>query len=247
VGAWGVGGRAKGAGRGGRWAWWRLGGAVDADSAATPLISVLEDDAAAAQQEGAGDEAEEEEADDEEQLESHASVVSRLTFWWITPLLSKGYRDKTLGPGDLPHLERHDQPPVAHAAFRREWAAGLARAGLDAEAEAEGRAGKGRGGYLVLGALMRTNRGTFLACGLVLLASTVLQLSIPVVLNRLLAHIDADAAANGGMALGYALAVGLFVLVVLQSMTEHQFWIWGIRCGMRCQVRAVPPGGVEGE
>jgi hypothetical protein len=221
--AWIPGPRAKAGGGGGRWRWWRRqrSQAVGDDSAAMPLVSVLEDEVAA------GGEGEDE--DDVEQLESHASVMSRLTFWWVTPLLSKGYRARTLGPEDLPHLERHDQPPVAHAAFRRQWARGVSRASPQARA-------KGRGGYLVLGALMRANWRTFSACGLVLLASTVLQLTIPVVLNRLLAHIDAGQAAAGGAALGYTLAVGLFVLVVLQSMTEHQFWIWGIRCGMRCQV-----------
>ena len=224
--AWALGVRSSSP-RGRKWRWWprrARGGDVDTSST-MPLISVLEDG------DGVAVEVEEEgkEDDDEEQLESHASVMSRLTFWWITPLLSQGYRAKTLAQEDLPHLERCDQPPVAHAAFRREWGRTVSRASPAARA-------KGRGGHMVLGALMRTNWVTFVACGLVLAVSTVLQLMIPVVLNRLLDHIDAGAEAAGGVALGYTLAVGLFVLVVLQSMTEHQFWIWGIRCGMRCQV-----------
>lgn len=233
--AWALGIRASPQRR--RWRWWpRRAGAEGVDTTSSmPLISVLEDgDAAVARVDG-----EEEEDDDEEQLESHSSVMSRLTFWWITPLLSKGYRAKTLGPEDLPHLERSDQPPVAHAAFRREWARTVARAAPAARA-------KGRGGHMVLGALIRANWVTFVACGLVLVASTVLQLTIPVVLNRLLDHIDAGAGAPGGVALGYTLAVGLFVLVVLQSMTEHQFWIWGIRCGMRCQVGGWVDGSMVG-
>eukprot|EP00624_Nannochloropsis_granulata_P007188 evm.model.NODE_6679_length_19313_cov_19.735516.5 len=103
------------------------------------------------------------------------------------------------------------------------------------DAQKRGHQLKPQGGWLILRVLLAAHWRTFLACGAVLSLATGLQLAVPVVLNRLLAHIDAGLEAEGGAGKGYGLAVLLFVLVVLQSMTEHQFWIWGIRCGMRAQ------------
>jgi ABC-type multidrug transport system fused ATPase/permease subunit len=189
-----------------------------------PLLSVV-----GSREKHDKDEEEEEEEDDEAQLESHASIVSRLTFWWITPLLSEGYNAKTLGAEHLPHLEHFDQPPITHQAFRREWTKRVE------DARSRGQPLKPQGGWLILRVLLAAHWRTFLACGAVLSLATGLQLAVPVVLNRLLAHIDAGLVAEGGAGKGYGLAVLLFVLAVLQSMTEHQFWVWGIRCGARAQ------------
>ncbi|GAB5030200.1 multidrug resistance-associated protein 1 [Nannochloropsis oceanica] len=191
-----------------------------------PLLSVV---GSTEQQDKEEEEEDEEEEDDKAQLESQASIVSRLTFWWITPLLSEGYNAKTLGAGSLPHLEHFDKPPITHEAFRREWTKRVD------DAQKRGHPLKPQGGWLILRVLLAAHWQTFLGCGAVLSLATGLQLAVPVVLNRLLAHIDAGLEADGGAEEGYGLAVLLFMLAVLQSMTEHQFWIWGIRCGMRAQ------------
>lgn len=88
---------------------------------------------------------------------------------------------------------------------------------------------------LLIRALLASNLGTFYACGAVLLLSTLFALAVPVVLNALLSYIESGDRTQGSWQ-GYALAGGLFALVLLQSVTEHQFWIIGVRCCMRAQV-----------
>jgi len=55
-------------------------------------------------------------------------------------------------------------------------------------------------------------------------------------LNTLLSYIEDINQHDRDPYFGFILAGGLFALVVLQSLTEHQFWIVGIRALMRKQV-----------
>lgn len=222
---------------GGQWILsWRISGMLTAGANAACDISALQHEPLLSVVECSAHESVETESmadkinlDEPEQLESDASILSRLAFWWITPLLSRGYRNKRLDAEDLPALEPGDRPATTHAALRREWAR---RAEI---ARQRGRSLKPQGGWLVMRVLLAAQWRTFVVCGAVLTLATALQLSVPVVLNRLLAHIEAGLLAKGGAGKGYALAVLLFALAVLQSVSEHQFWIWGVRCGMRAQ------------
>jgi hypothetical protein len=163
--------------------------------------------------------------------EGRASLWSRLTFMWILPLLRKGYEQKSLGMEDLLPLEGRDEAARSHAIFRGYWEEFQAVE----EAEGRGRGGKRSRGVLLIRALLASNLGTFYACGAVLLLSTLFALAVPVVLNALLSYIETGDRSQGSWQ-GYALAGGLFALVLLQSVTEHQFWIIGVRCCMRAQV-----------
>jgi ABC-type multidrug transport system fused ATPase/permease subunit len=134
------------------------------------------------------------------------------------PLLLKGFRQRRLGAEDLPPLEAKDESACSYERFMRQW---------NALPPARGRTH----GRRVVTALYGAFKGSFWRCAGVLIISTCVNLSVPLTLNALLAYL---AAGRGGVE-GYGLALALFALVVVQSLTEHQFWILGVRCQMRAQ------------
>ena len=158
-------------------------------------------------------------------LEGRANIISRLTFWWTVPLLAKAFKEHKLELEDLPALEEGDQSGRVYQRFFDRWS--RIRDGVNHH--------KSRGMKLAM-CLHSTFWKEFWACGGVLLIASTTSLAIPLALNTLLSYIEDTEEHDRQPYTGFLLALGVFALVVLQSLAEHQFWIVGIRCVMRAQV-----------
>ncbi|KAF2071736.1 hypothetical protein CYY_006941 [Polysphondylium violaceum] len=64
--------------------------------------------------------------ENEEPLEKNANLFSRLTFWWINPILVKGYK-KSLDIPDVPKLTEIDQAEILSLKFEKAWEEQLSR------------------------------------------------------------------------------------------------------------------------
>lgn len=186
-----------------------LAGAVNSSSdVSEPLLDVIDGDLVVDEdEEGAGGgDVEEGRGQRQRGPEGRAGLLSRLTFWWIMPLLRRGYRQRCLQQEDLLPLEGRDGAGRSHATFRGYW---------EEMVRSSGRPRRRAHGWHIIRVLLHANFDTFFACGAVLLASTAVALSVPVVLNELLSYLEGGDRGRGSLQ-GYMLAAGLFVLVVLQ-------------------------------
>lgn len=148
---------------------------------------------------------------DRETTETRAGLLNQLYFWWALPVITRGYRNKKLEMGDLVSLAPSNNPRMIYSRFDSVHS---------------------KGGHSLLNSLYECNKDSFWLCGFVLLISSAVGFLSPVLLEKLLNHV-ADAKEDTSH--GYVLAGLLFFVKVVQSILEHQFWIVGVRCGMRCQ------------
>jgi len=58
--------------------------------------------------------------ENEEPLEKNANLFSKITFWWINPILVKGYK-KSLDIPDVPKLTDMDQSEILSQKFEKAW------------------------------------------------------------------------------------------------------------------------------
>jgi hypothetical protein len=52
--------------------------------------------------------------------EPNANIFSRLTFWWLNPVLETGHR-RPLAPSDLPSVWEEDEPMHTFERLNRHW------------------------------------------------------------------------------------------------------------------------------
>ena len=139
--------------------------------------------------------------------------LSRLTFFWIWPLLHHGYRSGRVDQHDLPPLRVDDRPEDLLEHFNA----------LDVNLP-------------LYKKLYQVCRKTFWQSAGLLFVSTVAGLGIPLILHRLLDFVSSIEATKSA-SYGYGLAGALFLTMTVKSATEHQFWMIGTRCST--QMRSI--------
>ncbi len=147
-----------------------------------------------------------------ETVETRAGIMSQLFFWWALPMIYLGYKKKELVMDDLVRVSTRNKPQVSYERF-----SGCMKSKKDES---------------LIKILYAMNKESFWNCAAVLLLSTLFGYLSPVILQFLLNHVENS---REDYMTGVILSLVLFASNVIQSVTEHQFWIIGVRCGMRCQ------------
>ncbi|XP_004691800.1 PREDICTED: multidrug resistance-associated protein 6 [Condylura cristata] len=165
--------------------------------------------------------------------EAGASFPSKVTFWWVSGLVWKGYR-RLLGPKDIWSLGWENSSEEIVSQLQREWTSNHRAAQRHTEATAFQREGshfvkasetkaflqhEGSKRGPLLRAIWRVFRSTFLLATLSMIISDVFRFAVPKLLSLFLEFIgDPKTPAWNG----YLLAVLMFLTACLQTLFEQQ-------------------------
>ncbi|CAG2107792.1 unnamed protein product, partial [Medioppia subpectinata] len=150
-----------------------------------------------------------------------ASFISRLTFSWFTPMIMNGYRN-TLTAEDMWPLEAHNTADDCVQQFNKHWRPVTEN--------------KVNGSVNILGPILKTYGPSLALNSLLKLLSTLLTLSQPVILDRLIGFLTASGptvTATEPDWVGYSYALLLFMCPVLASVLDAQHGYWSDVMGMR--------------
>jgi ATP-binding cassette subfamily C (CFTR/MRP) protein 1 len=163
--------------------------------------------------------------DDDECPADYATIFSRLTYSWMTPMMKRGY-EVFLTEDDLWALAKADTTDRSSATFERAWAGELARRPVQPSM------------WRALGAAY----GPAYAIGIVYkLGNDIAQFAQPQLLRYLIVFIDSwrPGALGGGGAepqpviQGLVIALGMFALSVIQTFNVHAYFQNSFVVGMR--------------
>jgi ABC-type multidrug transport system fused ATPase/permease subunit len=154
-----------------------------------------------------------------------ASFGSQLFFHWVFPLLVQGYRAGTVVYENLGNLSGADHPEYAFKILDDALRGSPAIGGTELSK-----------GWTLLRMLMCNFSHTIVMCGLMLLISQIAGIAALYLLKVVL---DLFIGMEGQLMYALSLAILLIALKFIESLFEHQFWIYGIRAGMRVQAALV--------
>ncbi|CAG2106882.1 unnamed protein product, partial [Medioppia subpectinata] len=149
-----------------------------------------------------------------------ASFISRLTFSWFTPMIMNGYRN-TLTAEDMWPLESDNTASDCVRQFNKHW--------RPIENKVKGKVN-------ILRPILKTYGPSLALNSLLKLLSTLLTLSQPVILDRLIGFLTASGptlATTEPDWVGYMYALLLFMCPVLASLLDTQHGYWCDVIGMR--------------
>ncbi|KAK9927056.1 hypothetical protein M0R45_024259 [Rubus argutus] len=139
---------------------------------------------------------------------AEAGLFSKISFWWLNPLLKKG-KEKILENEDIPQLREADRAKTLHLIFREQ---------LQKRKER-----RSSGDPSILSIIFFCQRKAILISGLFALLKILAMTSSPLFLMSFIQVVEGNAAFEYE---GYALTVGLFVVKMLESLSERQ---WNFR------------------
>ncbi|EDV26556.1 uncharacterized protein TRIADDRAFT_50060 [Trichoplax adhaerens] len=148
--------------------------------------------------------------------EATASILSRLTFWWMTSLITSGYK-KPLVAQNLSSLNECDMSKILGPRFQHEWEKGANK-------------NSKRGKWSLAIALFRTAGRPFIIGGLLKFVNDLLAFLSPQLL-RLLINFSSDK--SQPIWLGLVLAVSMFLLAVVRSLILQQYFHRCFGAGMK--------------
>ncbi|XP_020522199.1 LOW QUALITY PROTEIN: ABC transporter C family member 10 [Amborella trichopoda] len=146
---------------------------------------------------------------------ARAGLLSRMTFWWLNPLMKKG-RQKSLEEKDMPELSLEDQAGSCYDVFTEE---------LNQRKHM-----KLSGSPSIFWVLVFCNRKEMLVSGLFALLKILTLSSGPLLLNAFIK------VAEGGEIFryeGFILAFSLFFAKVLESISQRQWYFRTRRIGLK--------------
>ncbi|XP_074326450.1 ABC transporter C family member 10-like isoform X1 [Apium graveolens] len=136
---------------------------------------------------------------------SNAGILSRMSFWWLNPLLKKG-KLKVLEDSDLPKLQHADRADTCYSMFMGQ---------LTAQTK------KGTSGSPpVLSTIFIWQRKAILLSGLFALIKVLALATGPMLLKAFIRVAQGKEAFKYE---GYALSAGLFLVKCLESLSERQW------------------------
>ncbi|KAI7750666.1 hypothetical protein M8C21_029510, partial [Ambrosia artemisiifolia] len=144
------------------------------------------------------------------------SFFSKLFFYWVNPLLAKGYK-KPLVLEDIPSLELVDQAAVAHEKFTKEWDLLRAEQALN-------------NANMVLKTLVKVYFHEMVLSGVCVFLRTIAVVASPLLLYAFVGYTNREIKDlhQGFFLVGYLTAVK-----VTESLSHRQFYFIARRTGMR--------------
>ena len=167
-----------------------------------------------------GDKGQEAEEEENKTSEEKANLLSKLTFWWVQPLLSRGYR-RPLQQNDIPPLPSWMRAKQSFQRFEKRW-----------KAEYE-RRGKNSSFWRVY---FKTYLPIFFVATLFRIPVDVLNFVGPIVLQRIILYIsttqteEQEGVRPPPAWIGYVYALALLVSPIAQAFCRHQ----GLSISNRC-------------
>ncbi|WCJ26435.1 ABC transporter C family member 10 [Euphorbia peplus] len=137
---------------------------------------------------------------------STAGVFSKMAFWWLNPLMKKG-KDKILEDEDIPKLRQEDRAKVCYLAYMEEVRKQKHKVSSDS--------------ISMLPVIISLHWKQILISGFFALIKVLTVSSGPLFLKALIEVAQEEGILDYE---GYALAVGLFVAKVLESLSERQWY-----------------------
>ncbi|KAK9927051.1 hypothetical protein M0R45_024256 [Rubus argutus] len=148
-----------------------------------------------------------------------AGLFSRMSFWWLNPLMKKG-KEKILENKDIPQLREADQARTLYLMFMEQ----VQKRKTSSSSEDPS----------ILSTIFFCQRKAILVSGIFALIKILTLTSGPLFLKAFIRVVEGEAAFDGE---GYALTAGLFVVKVLESLSERQ-WFFKTRL-IGLQVRSL--------
>ena len=146
----------------------------------------------------------------------YADIFSVLTFGWMTPLMKKGYK-QYLKQDDLWNLRKRDTTNVTAASFQKAW---------DHEME------KKKPSLWI--ALFRAFGGPYFKGALIKTISDVSAFVQPQLLRLLITFVNSYRRPDPEPVIhGVAIALAMFAVAILQTVSLHQYFRHAIETGMR--------------
>ncbi|KAL7947345.1 P-loop containing nucleoside triphosphate hydrolase protein [Trichoderma barbatum] len=158
--------------------------------------------------------------EEEECPEEYATVFSKLTFSWMTPLMRRGY-SVFLTENDLWGLTRADQTKNTGEAFEESWEKELKRRPLSPSL------------WLVL---FRAYGGPYIVAGFFKVGNDVAQYIQPQLLRLLISFVDSyyrPEKTPQPIVRGASIALAMFACAVFQTTMVHQYFQLAFVTGMR--------------
>nr|XP_011463945.1 PREDICTED: ABC transporter C family member 10-like isoform X2 [Fragaria vesca subsp. vesca] len=149
-----------------------------------------------------------------------AGLFSVMSFWWLNPLMKKG-RGKILENEDIPHLRQADQARTLYLMFREQMHKRKESGSCDDDPS-------------ILSTIFFCQRKPIIISGIFALIKVLTLTSGPLFLMAFISVVEGETAFEGE---GYALTAGLFVVKVLESLSERQ-WFFRTRL-IGLQVRSL--------
>ncbi|ONK66394.1 uncharacterized protein A4U43_C06F7390 [Asparagus officinalis] len=143
-----------------------------------------------------------------------AGFFSRMSFWWLNPLMKTGY-EKPLEENDIPLLSDEDRAESRYLLFL--------------ERLSEQKKSNRTGSSLILWAIVSCHRNDILVSGFFALLKVLMLSSGPMLLKS---FISVSSGNEGFEYEGYVLAFGLFLAKCLESLSQRQWYFRSRRLGL---------------
>ncbi|KAG4941625.1 hypothetical protein JHK87_045496 [Glycine soja] len=150
---------------------------------------------------------------------ANAGFLSRMSFWWLNPLMKRG-QEKTLQNEDIPKLRESDRAGSCYLSFVEQLSRQKGKEKISQS--------------LVLWTLILCHKREILMSGLFALLKVLTLSTGPVLLNAFILVSEG----NGSFKYeGYVLVVSLFVIKIIESLSQRQWYFRTRLVGMK--VRSV--------
>ncbi|XP_031394273.1 ABC transporter C family member 10-like [Punica granatum] len=146
---------------------------------------------------------------------AYAGLPSKLTFWWLNPLMKKG-KHKILQEDDIPLLRREDRAETCYSRFMER----IQKNKKDGSSDASS----------MLWAIVYVERKGILASGILALIKVLALATGPLFLSTFVKLVLGEQAFEYE---GYALTAGLFLVKCLESFSERQWYFQTQLIGLR--------------
>lgn len=148
-------------------------------------------------------------------LFAKAGLFSKLSFWWLNPLMKKGY-ERSLQENDIPRLSEKDRAETQYSSF--------------IERLNEQKKSKQMGPSLILWTIVSCHWNDILISGFFALLKVLMISAGPVLLKS---FINVSTGNEDFKYEGYALAFGLFLAKCLESLSQRQWYFRARRLGLQ--------------
>lgn len=146
---------------------------------------------------------------------ANAGLFSRLSFWWLNPLMNKGY-EKSLEENDIPRLSENDRAETQYSLFL--------------ERLNEQKKLKQMGSSLILWTIVSCHWNDILISGFFALLKVLMISAGPVFLKS---FINVSLGNEVFKYEGYVLAFGLYLAKCVESLSQRQWYFRARRLGLQ--------------